>query len=460
MATMITLGSRVNIELATGVDGAFLGLGRITVEGTPLRSAMIPLRPDISTPDGIRYDTFRLEEIREEDDGVVLVTTALGTQEVYGEYRDEYDNPLAWPRVPTGAIADRLEWRLRPETLTLDGVDYTGFSYAFRFVSAARAIHLLTVVATWELGGQAAGNTLLYQGQVNPPVHQCTPESAYTTACWRTLGRPGQPDNYSFQFSSRYSPLQCCDFHYGAPGNLFAYWPQVVDVHSLVQKNAGEDVVFVLDRCFMPLATEVNFPRKCVLRAPPPAEGMTEEAMHDRWLLALQHAQRVVREAYAVPAPYLLPETGSNAFHCSPDERGKLVMSVRGKPYPPEQILAAWAETFPTLAECGIRRFFPEVAAESDVTENGYTYKLMDGIDGGLVTSSVCNVWRYRPAAFWGGWPAWEDFYQAGKGHGLEIGHWVGDASLAHRADPAKAPRIRLPGGQYASPFRRLHHQS
>ena len=29
-------------------------------------------------------------------------------------------------------------------------------------------------------------------------------------------------------------------------------------------------------------------------------------------------------------------------------------------------------------------------------------------------------------AEFWGGWAAWEEFYQAGKAAGLEVGHWVG----------------------------------
>jgi len=366
MESIITLGTNTRVELLVSETGEFRGLGTVTVEGVPLRSAAVPLRPEIQTPDGIRYDAFRLEEVRVEGDETLLITTA-----------------------------------------TLDEVTYSGFSYAFRFISEERAVHQLTVVSTWELGGRATGNTLLYQGQVNPPVYTCALDSDFTTACWRTLGRPGQPDNYSFQFSSRYSPHQCCDFQYGPQGCLFGYWPEVVDVHSLVQKNAGEDVVFVLDKCLRPLATHVAFPRKCILWAPAPDEGPAEHA------------------AFDLPTPYVLPEAGT-PYRADLDEEGKLVMWVCGKAVPPHRVLAAWAEQFPALRDMGIRRLFPEVIAESDISENGYTYKLMTGIHGDLVTSSVCNVWRYRPAEFWGGWSAWEDFYAAGKEAGLEIGHWIG----------------------------------
>ncbi len=422
-SSVITVG-RTTIELL-GRDGRLLGFGTIAVDGVKLRSSAVPFRPEIETPDGIRYDTFRLDDVRTENGEVVLVTTAFGVQALYGEYRDEYDSPLAWPRVPPGEICDLVEWRLRPETITLDDVAYAGFSYAFRFRSESRAVHRLTVVGTWELGARATGNTLLYQGQVNPPVHICTPDSSFTTACWRTLSRPGQPDNYSFQFSSRYSPHQCCDFQYGPRGSLLGYWPDVVDVHSLVQKNGGEDVVFVLDKCLRPLATDVTFARKHILWAPVPAEGVAEHLMHDRWLAALQHAQGRVRAAFGVPAPYVLPEA-TTPYGTGLDAQGKLVMRVRGRDVPPHRVLAAWAEQFPALRDLGIRRLFPEVVAESDITENGYTYKLMTGIHGDLVTSSVCNVWRYRPAELWGGWAAWEDFYAAGTAAGLEIGHWIG----------------------------------
>ena len=421
--TTVSVGS-ARIELMVQA-GHFLGLGSITVHGVPVRAATVPLHPDIQTPDGIRYDSYRLDAVRTVGNEVVLTTTAFGTQALFGEYRDEYDSCLAWPHVPAAPVEDTLEWRLRPERLELDGVTYEGFSYALRFQSDKRAVHAATLVGTWELGGGATGNTLLYQGQVNPPVHTCARGTAFTTACWRQLGMVGQPDGYSFQFSSRYSPLQCCDFQYGPAGSLFGYWPDFVDVHSLVQKNSDDEVVFVLDKCLVPLGTTAAFPRKCILWAPLPVEGAQEYLLHDRWLRALQHAQGCARAPFHVQTPYVLPETAL-LYRTGLNAQGRLVMWVAGKPYAPEDTLAAWAAQLPALAAAGVRRIFPEPVAESDVTDNGYTYKLQNGIHGDLITSSVCNVWQYRASEFWGGWPAWERFYQAGKAAGLEVGHWIG----------------------------------
>ncbi len=429
----VTVGNTV-IDLLVR-NGRFLGLGKIAVNGVMIRSAAVPLRPEIQTPDGIRYDSFRLRKVYADCKEVVLVTTAIGTQSLYGEYRDEYDNPLAWPNAAQSPILDTVEWRLRPEALDLDGVAYQGFSYALRFRSSHRSIHSMTLVGTWELGGRAIGNTLLYQGQVNPPVYACKKATAFTTACWRSLGHIGRPEDYSFQFSPRYSPLQCFDFQYGPAGTLFGYWPDLVNVHSLVQKNRGEDVVFVLDKCLVPLAKDAAFPRKCILWAPP-TEGENEHLMHDRWLRALEYAQGRARATFKVQTPYVLPET-KLLYRPGLDSKGKLVMHVAGKPYAPQDTLAAWAEHFPALKAAGVRRIFPDPVSESDVTERGYDYKLQRGIHGDLQLGSVCNTWCYRPAEFWGGWKSWEAFYHAGHAAGIEIGHWVGSHLSQH------APALR-----------------
>ena len=415
---------QATIELLSR-EGRFPGLGKITVNGVTIRSATVPLRPDIMTPDGIRYDSFRLDDVQADGADVVLLTTAFGRQGLFGEYRDEYDSQLAWPRVEGGPFEDTVEWRLKPEQLTLDGVQYDGFSYALSFRSDQRSIHQITMKATWELGGSASGNTLLSQGQVNPPVYHCETDTDFTTTCWRQLGQAGNPHGVSFQFSSRYSPMQCFDFQYGPAGSLLGYWPEFVDVHSMIQKNKGEDVVFVLDKCLQPLGQDLTFPRKCILLAPPPPEGAQAHLMHDRWLRALQHAQGVVRAAFDVNTPYLLPECGL-AYRPELDDDGKLLIYIAGKPYAPENALAGWAEHLPALAAAGVRRVFPEPMGESDISENGYTYKLQSGIHGDLVTSSTCNCWHYRMAEFWGGWEAWEAFYAAGKAAGLEVGQWVG----------------------------------
>ncbi len=421
---ILSLPNGVTLELL--LEGEFLlGLGEITAAGLPVRSGQVPLRPVIQTGHGVAYRRFRLEHIHENGDTVVLVTTALGEPQLFGEWRDEYDFPMAWPQIQPDQFEDRLEWLLRPERLTLEGVEYTGFSYALRYVSSQRQIHQVTIEATWELGGHAEGNTLLYQGQINPPVHRCTRESRFSTECLRRLDLAGDPFGYSFQFGSRYSPVQCFDFQYNELGCLYGFWPEFVSVKSLIQKNAGEEVVFVLDQYQFAESGEVTLPRKCIMFAPGPEGGLPEHEARDRWQRCLDHAQGIVRAAYGIPKTPVKPEVGA-PYRAGLDQNGRLLMHVGGQACRPEKVLYAWGDLLPELAEQGVRRLFPEVMAESDITENGYTYKILTGIHGDLMTSSVCNVWRYRCADFWGGWKAWEYFYEKGKEVDLEIGHWCG----------------------------------
>jgi len=420
----LRLPGEVTIELLLDGDN-FKGFGVITVQGVPLRAATVPLRAAIQTPEGVNYRSFRLEQVVEKEDEARLVTTAIGVPEVFGEYRDEYDLQMARPRVQPESYEDRVEWLFRPESLTLDGVHYRGFSYAVRFASDSRSIHQITVQATWELGGMATGNTLLYQGQVNPPVHRCARESRFTTACLRQLSLIDSPMGYSFQFTSRYSPNQCCDFQHGPAGCLLGFWPEFLDVHSLVQKNPDEEVVWVLDKYLFPLSSEVALPRKCILFSPAPAEGLPDHVARNQWQRALEHAQDVVRSAYGIPRTRTLPE-GGGSYGCKLDKAGKLLMRIGGEDVPPEKALYAWADQLPAMAECGIKRAAPEVIAETDVSEAGYRYKLQTGLHGDLMVSSVCQVWRYRPARFWGGWEAWRHYYNKAKESGLEVGHWIG----------------------------------
>ncbi len=420
----LTLANGVEIDLL--LDGeSLLGLGEIRLPGIPFRSGAVPLAPVFQTGHGVQYREFRLQEVREEEGGVTLATVAVGYPHLYGEYKDEYDFSMAWPRLQPERYEDRVEWLLRPESVTLEGVEYTGFSYAIRYRSEERAIYSVTMQATWELGGSATGNTILSQGQIYPPVHRCTAESRFSTECLRRLDMADNPFGYSFQFGSRYSPVQCFDYQHGPRGSLYGFWPEFVSVKSLLQKNAGEEVVWVLDDYMFAESGEVTLPRKCIVYAPALESGWCDEAGRDRWQRCLDHAQGIVRAAYGIPKTPVKPEVGT-PYEAGLDENGKLTMTIRGKVLPPERVLYEWGDMLQELADQGVRRVFPEVTGVSDITEWGYRYKLMTGVHGDLLTSSVCNIWEYRMSDFWGGWPAWEYFYQKGQDAGIEIGQWCG----------------------------------
>jgi hypothetical protein len=92
-----------------------------------------------------------------------------------------------------------------------------------------------------EIGGQVAGNTLLLQGQVNPPVTELRREHYFTTACnyygAEMRGVMGRPQRVSFQRLPRVGTLQAFDFMVHARGALLGRFDPLVEVLSVVQKD-------------------------------------------------------------------------------------------------------------------------------------------------------------------------------------------------------------------------------
>jgi len=89
-----------------------------------------------------------------------------------------------------------------------------------------------------------------------------------------------------------------------------------------------------------------------------------------------------------------------------------------------EYLYAVADHLVPRLAEQGIKRFYPEMIHESDVTAIGMKRKLDDGVHGELHCASVCATHRFFPSDFWGGMKAWRYMADKTRSLGLEIGHW------------------------------------
>ena len=201
----VELSFEGDVRVQLLLDGKHvLGIGRTTVGGVELRDGSRPIRPHIDTPEGIRYERFRLGIIEEDGLGGMCVrTTAIGRRGIRGEYIDQYQNQLVFPSAERGAVEDEVDWLLSPASLVLGGRQWFGFSYAWRFRSQSRQVHRLLAETTWELGGRITGNTLLHQGQVNRPVYEGCVEGTFTTCCLKTLDREGDPREVSYQLGPR-----------------------------------------------------------------------------------------------------------------------------------------------------------------------------------------------------------------------------------------------------------------
>ena len=422
MGDMLKIGSHAQVELLTGSNDEFLGIGAVTVDGTPLRSTHCPITIRLDTPDGVLYPVLHVREVLPGDNQGEwnIRLWAEGVRWGRGEYADDYGQPLYWLADGEGTIEDCLDLFLRSVQLDLGGRGWRGFSYEFRFRSGERQIHRLLTHATWEIGGSITGNTVLSQGQCNMPVYRGSAETLFTTACLRSLDRYGSPQGNSFQLGPRAGLIQGFDFHYSPAGALLQFWPELGSISSLLESPPDSDLLHVVDEYRFPLAKDVNMTPKWVLFTPGP---LAEHEARDLWWAAQNHVYGGIRDRCGIAPTVVVPEVGLK--YATRVHEGRLRVSIAGEEVDSAAVPYAIAErVLPRLAKQGIRRFFPEVMSESDVTVLGMKRKLDDGVHSDLHCASVCATHRFFPSEFWGGIRAWRVMAEKARALGIQLGAW------------------------------------
>jgi len=441
----------VRVELVLQEE-RLLGIGNVHVCDVPIRSDATVLRPDFSTIDAVYYQDFVLDEVVREDSATVLRGKALGRPGVYGTVMDEYDYTQVFPRV-RGVQPDAFDWILTPEELELDGQRYVGFSLGFRFESSSNEIHRLTTVATWEIGGKATGNSLYQQSFGCPQVYSVADDTHFTTAILKRLDRWQDWKGMSYQLAPRWGEMQPFDFQAAPQGVLFSYWKDPHSVKSLVQKNPGEEVVFVVDEYDFALTGSVTTPAKHILfsPSPDPSTGRPQHEVIDMWTRAMDHSSGIIRGFFGIqpsrPQPHLdsggeplFPEgskvyvrTAAEVADGPKDdwmwrvEDDKFYFIFRGEKVESHDVQYWMADNvLPELHEKGLTRVSSWWVGQSDFTELCFMNHAQKGWHGDLTVSSVCGVQRFAPSEFYGGWRGWRYFADRARSYGIRIGSWIG----------------------------------
>lgn len=423
--SVLQIADNVTIQIIReGTD--FLGFGEIIIAGQQVRSNSIPMRVHLSTPTGIVYTRFEISRIDEKADETRLCLRAHGQHQLHGDICDDYDFNLVFPSQRANQeVVDEFIWIFRPIEISIDGELMKGFSYAVEFQSSERKIYQMTFVSTFELGGSIEDITLLHQGQCNPPAYTGTQDSSFTTDALKSIGKPyeGEPGlfNHSMQMNSRHGVIQSFDYQYSKHGVLTGIWERGEYVRSLIQKNSGETVLFIIDEHHVPYGAKVRTCAKQILFAPI-ADPLRAR---DLWKAIKDHVQLGYQRQWGFQGMPLRTEAGLNEGWIG-IEQGQCWFNKRLVPH--ENILRVLAdEWLPQCKAAGheLAGFGP--FAESDVTQMGNMTKLQRGIHGDLCVSSVCGVWRYWPADYWGGMDAWRYFADRSHDMGLKVGVWVGN---------------------------------
>ncbi len=264
----------LSLELLVGAEGGFAGVGQVWHEGVPLRSGRLPWTIYTESEGenfGARFESFTLRGVERGADGSAVVTfTARGAwmprvqqADAMGEARIKarrLDSPEA-----------TFTWSFRAIIERIFENEWSGLAMRIGYECEGAPIHWIMEAATWEIGGEAAGATLIQQDVSTIQLEQeVAADSAFSTI--EKFFTEGWGGSYPMDMLPRAAGAGICDFQ--AKGDralcLFAEKPGLT--RARLEKYADENVIHHLDRAYFPLGAKVRAPERKLLvhKAPSP----------------------------------------------------------------------------------------------------------------------------------------------------------------------------------------------
>lgn len=256
---------RCSFDLLADGDGAVRGIGAIRIAGVPIRGEGLAMWPWIDTFGGHVFSDCRLGAIEQSDRRLLIQTRIRADADtMFREQRDS-SGDLCFRRGGGGRPGPEAELDLviEPAKADVGGLSLEGFRYHFRYRGADQPIHRLIDRQSWEPGGRLDGNTLCLRNWLTAPRVRLSRNRAHSTVGngkWSHL-LPGN-------MWARWSLLPAFDMLYGSAGVLLTWFDRLCLIRSVIETDADEDHLRVVDMHLFPSASQVATVPKTVLFHP------------------------------------------------------------------------------------------------------------------------------------------------------------------------------------------------
>jgi hypothetical protein len=433
-STVLTLGN-VEIELVSRGE-AFLGIGRVSVGNRVLRDGTLPIRPFTATHDGIEFDDYVLLDVEQTGTRAVLRTKALGYGAAVPALQDHSLDPVwsirPWDRrVLAEAV---MTWIIDAETREIGGRTWTGLAYQFQW--SGPEIYYITDRATWELGGDAVGVTLLRQQMGGDPVVTLAPDTRYSTA-----GNIRFPLNPVMTHDCpRWASEQGFDYQYKGADALIGFFDACGLVRTIVTRDPGDAGIRHFDKQIFDQTGEAATIRKFIGTA-----SVGDDTDHlNAWTAVFDADQDHVLGQFGMTRTYArttLCHNFWNKFTCD----------------------SYLVDLIPAATALGFQQVFIDPFWENDMT------KTKVGVLPKYAGGNMCCPHEYEVAEIQGGVPGFKRVAEIARGGGVELISWIGSHQsqvspylISHVAEVIKGPDGRhyygsgydaIYGMDLASPF-------
>lgn len=405
---METVSFSNGMRLDLLLDGdRFRGIGQVWFQGMLLRSAVIPWTVYAESEEGLRFDDFRLHTIERGAGGSVtlrLVADARWLPRV--QAADMMGDARLLTRRQHRASAD-LAWRFRPITERIWENDWAGLAMQVEYRCPGHPIHWLLEDATWEIGGEAAGATLIQQDlSAIDPEQTVQGDSAFSTVekFFNESGGVSLP----MDMLPRGAGACICDFQVKDDTALCLFSEKPGLTRSRIEKFADENVIHFTDRPFFALTEQAVAPERKLL-VHRQARTLLRHEWRNLWLDCFTDVRRRVLAHYAFAWEPPRPTVWAHLWDDELKRRGP-----------------AWTTALQAALPAYRRLGF------SDVFTHGVWESVTSDPRRTAAEGNICSPYAFRYAEAFGGTTGMKALSDAAHAQGLRLFQWFGFQLSTH----------------------------
>jgi len=378
----------------------FVGLGKIWIGQTLVRSGRLPLGVYTQTYSGLETDHLELLNIRQTKQEIRIRTRMIFRPMRQKMMRDHSFDPIYdlndWD---TGASAGsgELDIVLRPASDAFNGVGFEGFSYRYEYSSNDTPIFFLMDCASWELGGDILGATAISQSACSAPTATFAKDTAWSTeGILHFLVSADQAQNPIMTHNlPRWASHGNFDFQYNGDDTLIGVFERVELIRSVQCRDAGKPELKMFDKHIFDQTTEfATSPKKILLSR----AKRTATDQRNLWSWIFEDTDARARAEYGIKEEPFIPHLFQNFW-------------VRFT------VDSYYKDLLPAAISIGAKRLFLDNLKKSAMT-NSMTIR-------GAEPGNMCGAHEYEIAPELGGVPRVKAFVADAHKHGVHPMCWT-----------------------------------
>ena len=379
-------------------NGRFAGVGEVFFEKTPLRSPELPWTFYTESEEGVRFSEFDLlDVVRTGEDAATIVFESEGAWLPRVQEADAMGDSRIKSRRLHRPKA-KFSWTFRSIRERVFENEYAGLAMQMEIHSPGFPIHWILEDTTWEIGGEAAGATLIQQDISTIDLEQrVAADSAFTTI--EKFYTDGWGGAFPMDMLPRAAGAAICDFQ--TKGDLalvlFAENPSLT--RARLEKIAEENVIHYTDRTFFPLGENVRAPERklLVLRHATP---LKPHEWRNLWLDCFTDVRSRILKPFGFESEVPVPHISSHLWDADLKKLGK-----------------KWTEelksALPEFHRLGFREVFTHgvwdsITSDPDPAEEG----------------NICCPYQFKFAEEFGGVEGMKLLTDSARSTGLELYQW------------------------------------